>query len=130
MDESREPVFVYGTLRRGASNHFRMDGAEFMAAGTIVGRMYRFGWYPGLVVDAAGDEIAGEVYAVCLAQLAALDEFEGVSAQEVDGCEYRRVRVTVQSSAGSILAWVWEWTGKVDESTRIIHGDWLKCPEV
>lgn len=130
MDEVREPVFVYGTLRRGASNHFRMDGAEFVAAGTIAGRMYRFGWYPGLVVDATGGDVFGEVYAVGRAQLAALDEFEGVSAHEVDGCEYRRVRVTVQTAGSPIVAWVWEWVGDVDESTCISHGDWLNCAEI
>ena len=35
MEPTRQPVFVYGTLRRGGSNHFRMAGAEFIAAGTI-----------------------------------------------------------------------------------------------
>ncbi|MEO8614231.1 MAG: gamma-glutamylcyclotransferase family protein, partial [Luteolibacter sp.] len=44
-------VFVYGTLRRGGSNHFRMDGAEFITAGRIAGRMYKIDWYPGLVLD-------------------------------------------------------------------------------
>jgi gamma-glutamylcyclotransferase (GGCT)/AIG2-like uncharacterized protein YtfP len=130
MDAFREPVFVYGTLRRGASNHFRMDGSVFLAAGTIAGRMYRFGWYPGLVVDATGSDVFGEVYAVGHDHLAALDEFEGVSAHEVEGSEYRRVRVTVHTAGGPILAWVWEWVGKVDESTRIPHGDWLKGTEI
>lgn len=127
MSQSPELVFVYGTLRRGGSNHFRMAGADFIADGTIMGRMYRIDWYPGLVLDPAGDEIRGEIYSVGPEQLSALDVFEGVSAGEVDGSEYRRVQTTVVKQDSQILtAWVWEWLGMVDESQHISDGDWLK----
>lgn len=125
MPATRELVFVYGTLRRGGTHHWRMDGAEFVANGTIRGRMYRFGWYPGLIADENGGEIIGEVYQVGPAQLAALDEFEGLSAGEIQGSEYRRVRVAV-SGGDPATAWIWEWLGPVDEATRITGGDWLK----
>jgi len=128
MNTSRELVFVYGTLRRGASNHFRMAGAEFIAPGAIRGRMYRFDWYPGLVVDAAADELVGEVFSVGPILLAELDLFEGLSAGEIEGSEYRRVRVSVDCGAGHgspLSAWVWEWRGPVDEAKRITSGDWL-----
>ena len=121
-----EPVFVYGTLRRGGTHHWRMDGAEFIAHGTIRGRMYRFGWYPGLIADENGGPVSGEVYQVGPAQLAALDEFEGLSAGEIEGSEYRRVRVTVETGAAPLTAWIWEWLGPVDEAARITGGDWLK----
>lgn len=123
-----ELVFVYGTLRGGASNHFRMAGARFIAAGTIRGRMYRIDWYPGLVVDPSGDDLAGEVYEVGPALLAELDVFEGLSAGEIEGSEYRRVRVSVDLGGDHrppVLAWVWEWLGPVDEAKRITGGDWL-----
>jgi gamma-glutamylcyclotransferase (GGCT)/AIG2-like uncharacterized protein YtfP len=127
MSQESEWVFVYGTLRRGGSNHFRMAGAEFVADGSITGRLYRIDWYPGIVLDPAGDEIRGEVYQVGPEQLAALDAFEGVSAGEIEGSEYRRVRTDVMQKDSRILsAWVWEWLGAVDESQRITDGDWLK----
>jgi gamma-glutamylcyclotransferase (GGCT)/AIG2-like uncharacterized protein YtfP len=127
MEPSPQTVFVYGTLRRGGSNHFRMAGAEFIAAGTITGRMYRIDWYPGIVLDPAGEEIHGEAYLVGPEQLSALDVFEGVSAGEVDGSEYRRVETTViQKNSQPLTAWVWEWLGMVDESQRLSDGDWLK----
>lgn len=120
-------VFVYGTLRRGGSNHFRMAGAEFVAPGTITGRMYRIDWYPGLVLDDAGDEIHGEVYSVDPELLAILDVFEGLSAGEIEGSEYRRVRTSViQRDSRPVNAWVWEWLGATDESQRLMDGDWLK----
>jgi gamma-glutamylcyclotransferase (GGCT)/AIG2-like uncharacterized protein YtfP len=126
MKPASEMVFVYGTLRKGGSNHFRMAGAEFVTAGTICGRMYRMDWYPGIVLDAVGDEIQGEVYAVDLELLAALDVFEGLSAGEIEGSEYRRTQTTVVARDSQILqAWVWEWLGMVDEERRVSGGDWL-----
>jgi gamma-glutamylcyclotransferase (GGCT)/AIG2-like uncharacterized protein YtfP len=113
-------VFVYGTLLRGSSNHFRMEGAEFVTAGTVRGRLYGIDWYPGLVLDDAGDEITGEVYQLPTGLLENLDAFEGP--------QYRRVLADVRCRSGHhtpLAAWVWEWLGAVDESRRIIGGDWI-----
>jgi len=85
----------------------------------VGGRLYRIDWYPGLVVDVDGDEIAGEVYAVAADQLAALDEFEGG--------EYRRVRGEVRTASGETMnPWIWEWREVVDGFKRIPVGDWLE----
>jgi gamma-glutamylcyclotransferase (GGCT)/AIG2-like uncharacterized protein YtfP len=116
-------VFVYGTLRRNGSNHFRMEGGSFLGEATVRGRLYKIDWYPGLVLDPAGDPIPGEIFEVSPEQLAALDEFEGVSAAEVEGNEYRRVETVAQLPQGPMTVWVWEWIGPVDEGCRI--GDWL-----
>ena len=126
MEAARELVFVYGTLRRGGSNHFRMAGAEFIRAGSVRGRIYRFDWYPGLVLAEDAGEIIGELYAVSDELLAELDRFEGLSAGEIEGCEYRRTRVMVTGCPHSQAAWIWEWLGPVDESRRIVCGDWLE----
>lgn len=127
MSQAPELVFVYGTLRRGGSNHFRMDGAEFVASGTICGRMYRIDWYPGIVLDPAGGEIQGELYHVGPDLLSALDVFEGLSAGEIEGSEYRRIQTTVvRQDSQTATAWIWEWLGMVDESQRLLDGDWTK----
>lgn len=129
MDEVplMQAVFVYGTLRRGGSNHFRMAGAEFISTGTIRGRMYRIDWYPGLVLDSGGGEIRGDLYLVSREQLEVLDRFEGLSAGEIQGSEYRRVQTTVvKQDSQNLTAWVWEWLGIVTESQRLADGDWLK----
>jgi gamma-glutamylcyclotransferase (GGCT)/AIG2-like uncharacterized protein YtfP len=118
MASARELVFVYGTLRRGGSNHFRMSGSGFVAAATVRGRLYRIDWYPGLVLDKAGDEISGEVYAVGPERMDQLDEFEGG--------EYRRASVAVRSTSGETMhAWAWEWRESVEGLERITDGDWL-----
>ena len=130
-DGSGELVFVYGTLRRGGSNSFRMDGAEFVSAGKVAGRLYSISWYPGLVLDDGPESVDGDVYRVGASQLAALDEFEGISANEIEGAEYRRVRTEVRTGDGEVVvAWSYEWKGPVEDSKRILSGDWLQVESV
>lgn len=95
---------------------------------TVSGRLYRVHWYPGLVLDGAGDEIHGEVYEVDADRLAKLDVFEGLSAGEIEGSEYRRVKAEMVLQDSSVTeAWVWEWIGATDEAQRLADGDWLKA---
>jgi gamma-glutamylcyclotransferase (GGCT)/AIG2-like uncharacterized protein YtfP len=111
-------VFVYGTLRRGGSNHFRMDEAEFVAMGTVTGRLYRIDWYPGLVPDETAGDVVGEIYQAPEGLLEKLDAYEGAA--------YRRLQTQVRLLRGaSVSAWIWEWLGPVDEARRIMSGDWL-----
>lgn len=74
-------LFVYGTLKRGCSNHREMAGQTFVAeARTLPGyRLFDVGGYPGLVAwpaDTAG--VTGEIWRVDEGALARLDTFEGV----------------------------------------------------
>lgn len=74
-------LFVYGTLKRGCSNHRQMAGQEFLAtAETVPGfRLHNFGGYPGIGPgprDAGG--VHGEVWQVDDTGLQRLDAFEGV----------------------------------------------------
>lgn len=120
MSGSMETVFVYGTLRRGGSNHHRLDGAEFVAMATVRGRLYRIDWYPGLIADENAGEVIGEIHQMPASMLAALDDYEGP--------EYRRVEMNVRQAhddAPPCRAWAWLWNGPVDESRRIAGGDWL-----
>lgn len=119
MEENREIIFVYGTLRSGGSNHHRLRGATPLGPGTLRGRLFRIAWYPGVVLDARAGEVCGELHAVEPAMLAALDEYEGG--------EYRRVRTTVarEPDAAAIDAWIWEYRMPVDALAAIPHGDWL-----
>jgi gamma-glutamylaminecyclotransferase len=75
-------VFVYGTLKRGGSNHHFLAGQKFLGeARTEPGyNLYSLGDYPGMVrsTDASHD-VTGEVWAVDAACLAELDELEGVA---------------------------------------------------
>ncbi len=126
VDHSPHRVFVYGTLRPGGSNHFRMAGGRFVGKGWVRGRLYRIDWYPGLMLDEEAGEVKGEIFEVTTEQLHELDVFEGLSAGEVEGSEYRRVLTEVTDGEKTTHAWVWEWIGPVDETRLIASGDWLE----
>lgn len=77
-------LFVYGTLKRGEHNHFRMAGQEFLGA-VVTAPHYRvvdLGPHPGLVRDVNGLAIHGELFAVGARCLAELDAFEDVPREE------------------------------------------------
>jgi gamma-glutamylcyclotransferase (GGCT)/AIG2-like uncharacterized protein YtfP len=120
-----EPVFVYGTLRRGGSNHFRMEGADFIGGGGIAGEIFRIDWYPALVLG-GNSTVKGELYRMCSEHLRALDEFEGIVPDEGESREYRRVKVEVTMDSGEKeSAWVWEWIGDLNSAMALDTGDWL-----
>jgi gamma-glutamylaminecyclotransferase len=74
-------VFVYGTLKRGGSNHLFLSGQHFLAeARTVPGfTLYSMGDYPGMV-RAPGDTrgVTGELWSVDDSCLADLDRLEGL----------------------------------------------------
>jgi gamma-glutamylaminecyclotransferase len=76
------PVFVYGTLKRGGSNHLFLTRQKFLgevrtAPGFV---LYSLGDYPGMV-RAPGDTVGvtGELWSVDDACLAELDRLEGLA---------------------------------------------------
>jgi gamma-glutamylaminecyclotransferase len=74
-------LFVYGTLKRGGSNHARLAGQKFLAeAHTMPGyTLYSLGDYPGMIAQPADRHgVSGEIWEIDAATLVELDEFEGV----------------------------------------------------
>lgn len=95
-------VFVYGTLKRGGSNHALLAGQAFMGeAETLPGHaLYDLGGYPGMVeLDGSEGRVTGEVWSVDSRCLEALDRLEGT-----DEGLYRRAAVRL---AGP-------WAGKAE----------------
>jgi gamma-glutamylcyclotransferase (GGCT)/AIG2-like uncharacterized protein YtfP len=86
----RYRVFVYGTLRRGESNHAVIARARFLGTARTrpEWRRVSIGPYPALAPG--GDVIEGELYEVDAALLAALDRVEDVPRL------YRRVTLTLE----------------------------------
>ncbi len=126
----RERVFVYGTLRRGGSRDARVHyaGAEFVAAARVGGRMFDFGAYPGLRLEAGVGWVRGELFDVTPSALAGLDEWEGFDPAHPDAGEYCRVRVQAERDDGGIeRCWIYEIAAELCASRPVItSGDWLE----
>jgi gamma-glutamylcyclotransferase (GGCT)/AIG2-like uncharacterized protein YtfP len=76
------PVFVYGTLKRGCSNHHFLAGQAFLGeARTAPGfTLFELNGFPGMVAVADDREgVSGEVWSVDDATLIRLDELEGTA---------------------------------------------------
>jgi gamma-glutamylaminecyclotransferase len=75
-------VFVYGTLKRGCSNHHYLEGQAFLGpAETAPGlALFNLGSHPGMV-EIPGDPgtVSGEVWWVDAACLKRLDALEGTA---------------------------------------------------
>lgn len=135
-DEAKaELVFVYGSLRIGASENPRMAGAEWLGRGLARGRLYKVLWQPGLVLDEDGPEVLGDVYKVNAELLREIDDREGVPAGATHGEEYERRKIRVLRKAeveatwaeipAEVETWAWIWRKPVDDLEEIPSGDWL-----
>ncbi|KAJ8349946.1 hypothetical protein SKAU_G00250760 [Synaphobranchus kaupii] len=127
-------IFVYGTLKRGQPNYFRMmdagnGKAEYCGSARTVERfpLVIAGKYniPFLLnVPGSGDRVKGEVYSVDAQMLAFLDKFEGCP----DMYQRNAVKLEVEDwagesgpAAGSIMeAFIY--------STTTYKPEWLKLP--
>lgn len=70
-------VFVYGSLLSGLRYHYMMGDSRFLGVGLTRPRftLHDLGAYPG-ITEGGATAIAGEIYEVDDARLAALDAFE------------------------------------------------------
>jgi len=57
-------IFVYGTLKKGFSNHKVIGGSKFISNASINGTLYKFFGLPMAVLSSNDDIIKGEVYEV------------------------------------------------------------------
>jgi gamma-glutamylaminecyclotransferase len=76
-------VFVYGTLKRGGTNHHYLAGQAFIgSARTPPGfTLYELEGYPGMVRDSHNQAgVIGELWSVDPECLGRLDELEGLAA--------------------------------------------------
>jgi gamma-glutamylcyclotransferase (GGCT)/AIG2-like uncharacterized protein YtfP len=110
-------VFVYGTLKRGGSNHLLLRGQKFLGpVRTAPGyTLYSLGDYPGMV-RAPGDTagVTGELWSVDDACLAELDRLEGL-----DEGLYERIDVLLVPNAIAGSAQTYLYLRQLDGLTPI-----------
>jgi gamma-glutamylcyclotransferase (GGCT)/AIG2-like uncharacterized protein YtfP len=118
-------LFIYGTLMPGLRLQAEMQGARFVGAAQVSGRLVDVGRYPGLL---AGEGlVTGEVYEVDDAHLALLDGVEGVVPGDRAASQYWREVVAVVSGAlqGQQVQ-TYLYTRPTDGCTPIPHGDYRR----
>ena len=122
MSKDRTLLFIYGTLKTGASNHAVLADQEFIAAvNTIPGsRLYVVADYPGVVKDPTDKHgVQGELWSVDNDALARLDAFEGLPEKL-----YRRDRVTLASPHESTVVETYYYLRTSRGRRPIISGNW------
>ena len=116
-------LFVYGTLKRGGGLHAYLEhDAQFLSEGTIPGRLFDLGWYPGYRRSEAG-VVHGELFEIPEYRLSEFDRVEGAPGL------YRRIQqqVTVADTPEMLvfrLAWVYEYARKLSGEREIPGGVW------
>ncbi len=120
-------VFVYGTLRPGAHQAWRLEqhGVATMQPAWVRGRLLDLGAYPGLV--AGTERVHGAL--VQLTDLAAalpgLDDYEGFVGFGAADNLFARTLVEVHTGPTTRRAWAWMLAEQRDAPT-IPGGDWLR----
>ena len=127
-------LFVYGTLRAGhrhAMYDLLVRNAAFLGKGTIQGRLYNLGEYPGIVLSQTASELVqGETYTLLPENqeetLKLLDDYEGIGSSYPLPHEYKRALVAVTLSSGAkVQAWAYILNIETDGLERIISGDYI-----
>jgi len=116
-------VFVYGTLRKGCSNHhvierYIVESQPFQ----VTGRLYDVGFYPALVLDERETiRVQGELVTVNAEALTSLDFLEGYKGPNSKFNLYERI---LHPEGFYVYTWSQK---KVDEKglKQIINGDWV-----
>jgi len=113
MESTPRHLFVYGTLMRNSPSpyakllHMR---ADFVGTGSIAGRLYNLGSFPGAVPDETSTlKVHGEVYFLKVtALLETLDRYEGCHSGAKEPQIFKRETACVTLMAGPVLtAWVY-----------------------
>lgn len=118
-------VFVYGTLRKGQVNDINalQPAPHFVGHAKVRGSLHHLGRYPGLLLQADGPTVFGEVYAISPPLERKLDEIEFLYPQETD--EYFKREVAVQVAGQTLQCLVYEINPTYAVGKPVIGGgDW------
>lgn len=115
-------LFIYGTLKRGASNHVVLADQTYLGlARTIPGyRLFVVSDYPGLVRDPTDTcGVQGELWSVTPDALARLDAFEGIPEKL-----YRRDRIELVSPHKDTITETYYYLRNTRGRRPIVNGIW------
>ncbi len=116
-DGSEAVVFVYGTLLRGESNHFRLSAARYLGEARTAPSfdLVDMGGFPALI-EGGASSVSGEVYAISRDTLSLLDELE-------DHPSFYCRQPVVLSDESVVMAYVLP-RRRAGRLPRIVSGSW------
>ena len=130
MGPRKRHLFVYGTLRQGFGRHrvLRRLGARYLGKGTMRGRLYDLGEYPGAVTSSSlRKRVDGEIYHLAdpARQLKKLDEVEQFRPEAPENSLFVRRLSTARLRNGKTLqAWVYSLPQRPTGARLIESGDY------
>lgn len=126
-------LFVYGSLMRRAGGPWakRLEAlGEWVGEGSVPGRLYALGWYPGLrPAQADHERVRGEVWRLPdpAAAFAKLDPYEDCFPDSPETSLFVRGRVqALLDAGGSVECWIYEYKGPLDGADFLPSGDFLE----
>lgn len=111
-------VFVYGTLKKGMSNHRLLENSQFLGAAESITAAYAMwcnGRYPMLVEDGS-QKVHGELYVVDDETFRNLDHLEGHPDL------YKRKKKLFNIKGVTVEAWVYLYNYGIGKSYEFVKG--------
>lgn len=124
-EEKTELIFVYGSLRRCGEKAYLLADAEFVCPALVQGTLYEISNSAALVMDSSGRFVTGELYKVhpALSELGK-EELPGAGS---GGCRMARAPARPYNlGQAEVEAWVWEWTGSMEDARLLKQADWME----
>jgi gamma-glutamylcyclotransferase (GGCT)/AIG2-like uncharacterized protein YtfP len=128
----RRCLFIYGTLMIGSGHAMAQRLAREsrpLGRGTVPGRLYDLGAYPGAVeAEGAGARIHGQVVRLNHPErsLGWLDVYEGCGKNDPEPHAYRRILAPVRlTTGGEVDAWMYGYRGTLSAARLIRSGRYI-----
>ena len=128
-----EFIFVYGTLRKAfalAMYDKLLRCSEYYADGTMQGKLFDVGGYPGAIASSDPNEkVYGELYRILRRSrlMVLLDDYEECSKRFARPHEYRRKHVPISFGKDRIvMAWVYMYNRDTARLKQICSGDYVR----
>lgn len=133
MSKGGQYLFVYGTLlpdRAPAEIAPIVRRFRAMGDGSVRGRLYDLGEYPGVVLDETGGEIPGKIFRLPEEPevLKRLDEYEEFDAAQPEGSLFVRKEwpVTRKNAGKKLICWVYVYNPHAASASTLTPGDFSK----
>lgn len=128
MTTALNRFFVYGTLKRGESNHALIEAfAGAIVPASVKGTLYDFGPWPAMTAGEA--TVYGELVHVdatsAAALLPVLDKLEEYDPNDEARSIYLRRVVTCRTDSGdAVEAYTYLYSGDIAHCRRVYSGRW------